>query len=101
MPNNIAPHLKSVEHGRGCNYAVLIGKTLIGISDTFGNDLSFVAVTDKNSRKPPKQKGVRGGQLQSPLVFAVRQDVERYAPIAEFKGARYIVLTAAMTLSVG
>ena len=62
------------------------GKTLIGICDTFGNDLCFVNVANENGRKLPEQESVRGGQFQSPLVFAVRQNVNCDAPIAELEG---------------
>ena len=86
MPSNIAPHLKSVERRRGYIHAVLSGKTLIRLGDTFRDDLGFVDLTNKNSGKLPKPKGVGGGQLQPPLLFAVQQDVQCDAPVVEFEG---------------
>ena len=75
MPSHIAPHLKSVERGRGDIYAILSGKTLIRLGDTFRNGLGLVDMTNEDSGKLPKQEGVRGGQFKPPMLFAVRQDV--------------------------
>ena len=62
------------------------GKSLTGICDTFRNALCFVNVANENGRKLPEQERVRVGQIQSPLVFAVRQNVKCDAPILELEG---------------